>query len=101
MFHVGQQVVCVASRWPTYYHIHCDTLPKHGSIYTVRATVTVCGELGLFLEEIINPPSAFTNAPAQEQAFHCDGFRPVKQTSIEIFRQILVSPPKSPVREDA
>lgn len=91
MFHVGQNVVCIRGN---------GFGLKKGHIYTVSALeppayskYTGRVDIGLRLLEARPRPGC--------SAFCASRFRPVKQTSIEIFRQLLVSPPKSPVREDA
>ena len=82
MFHVGQQVVCA---WPC------------GCVYTIRAIAyerTYLGglpALGIWVEEISNPIHAATGV---EFGFTADRFRPVKDTSIEVFRAFL-----SPIHE--
>lgn len=94
MFHVGQQVVCIrASSHP----IPPEAVDAAvGCVYTVRRIavrrhyITGLVSEGLHLEEIVNPPS-----PGGEEWFINAGrFRPVKPTSIEVFRQLL-----SPIHE--
>jgi hypothetical protein len=94
MFHIGQQVVCVDA-------LGAPQLVK-GDIYTVTLVLPVevsvwrgviCEMGGLLLEEA--EPSF------GDVGFATPRFRPVKPTSIEVFRQLLVRPPKAPVREDA
>ena len=70
-----------------------QTDPQYGVIYTVTAVFWVEEHSRFYLK--------LKELSALGDAFSASSFRPVKQTSIEIFRQILVSPPKSPVREDA
>lgn len=89
MFHVGQQVVCIQyGRNPN--------APKHlrhaipGQVYTVRGFLEWGTELGIYVEEIINP----LHTSGVEWAFYKDCFRPVKPTSIDVFRKLL-----SPIRE--
>lgn len=67
------------------------------SIYTIRAIVTDptwtdC--VGLLLEEIINPINDDPRWLAEEVSYDSRGFRPVRETSIEIFREAVKHLPK-------
>lgn len=92
-FHVGQKVVCVDdSPHPSPNFCGIKHLKKN-SIYTVRGFgyYPVTGSHGLYVEELILPihyPSGLEYAYAPRQ------FRPLRTTSIEVFQQMLVNPPK-------
>jgi hypothetical protein len=95
MFHVGQMVVAAKSdeseayrrytlerrfKWPA----GCERL-QVGRVYTIRGFETTGGGLGIYLEEIVNPigPAGY------EWSYNRHSFRPVKETSIEIFRRLV------------
>lgn len=87
MFHVGQHVACIRDDWRD-----CEELrtalaqPRVGRVYTVAAfhdglgTVTHAPAIGLILEE--------TNL-----AWDVDYFRPLKDSALDVFRSLLVTPP--------
>ena len=82
-FHVGQQVVCVDDT---------DTaLVVKGCVYTVAR---VCGDGYSVRRKEFGPGLKLIEAsPANGMDGFCASrFRPVKQTSIEVFRQLLVNP---------
>lgn len=97
MFHVGQRVACIAapSRAAVRLFPSSVVFPEVGCVYTIRAFVrgmSLSGVVtGLVFEEIVNP-SAPTGV---EYNFAMRRFRPVKDTSIEIFRSLL-----SPIPEE-
>lgn len=87
MFHVGQQVVCIS----VFDHPEPSTDGFKfivGRIYTIRDVFTdpswgaTCG---LRFEEI--------GEPGPQASWHSDHFRPVKTTSIDIFRKIVADLP--------
>lgn len=92
-FHVGQRVVCVDDRDLT-EGVH----PVKGSIYTIRALrwSEWFERQHVLLEEILKQSQLFADG-FHEGSFRADRFRPVKTTSIEIFHQMLVTPPKETV----
>lgn len=83
MFHVGQRVVCVDASGAT-------MLIKN-NIYTVAA-VSPAGR-GIRLYE--------TCPGSDYHGFRAERFRPVHETNIDIFRQILIDAPKQIERETA
>jgi hypothetical protein len=98
MFFVGQRVVCVnARRWPRGL-VRFATLPKEGTIYTVRALLpesafpkgTFVGpaEDALHLFEIANPVRRIGGRKF-ELAFRVSRFRPVRTTNIDVFLRML------------
>jgi hypothetical protein len=92
-FHVGQKVVCVDTS-PAWPHRRGNAAPiSKGLVYTIR-------EVGL-----TNPadPAELPCVRLCEVLHGNDApiwahrFRPVRTTSIEIFQQMLVNPPKEKV----
>src|SRR5262245_41415899 len=90
--YVGQKIVCVNVRhWPRGFG-YKPTLPKKGSVYTIRAIVPCrvlygLDEDGLHLVEIVNPTQV--SIFKFELAFRMSRFRPVHTTSIEVFEKML------------
>ena len=96
-FEVGQLVACVDDSG----FEPCDApFPSRGAIYTIRGTDMSWqeGTPVVYLEEIIRPPdpaNAETNFPGGEIGFYARRFRPVRPTSIEIFRRAVERMPES------
>jgi hypothetical protein len=90
-YRIGQKVVCIHEPNSEYYKRTCARRPVEKGVYTVRGTMTAHGEVGLYLEEIINQPYFFLNAGYVEQGFHHQHFRPVVETKtdISIFKKML------------
>jgi hypothetical protein len=88
-FEVGQLVVCVDGSG---FEPRDAPFPSRGAIYAIRGT-DMCWQDGtpvVYLEEIIRPPdpaNAEINFPGGETGFYARRFRPVRPTSIEIFRR--------------
>lgn len=86
MFHVGQLVVCVddeinAVDFPV-------TLPVRGVVYTIRRVKNHCGDLAVLVHEIVSP------APVVgEYGYLASRFRPVVDSHLDVFREMLVRPP--------
>ncbi|MFG1388842.1 hypothetical protein [Xanthobacter versatilis] len=85
MFHVGQQVICIDDNWGSDGHNIPIDAPKKGMVYSVR-------------EVIFNVPFPSGHFFDLEEVrcglWDAEQFRPVKPTSIEVFRQLL-----SPIHE--
>jgi hypothetical protein len=95
MFHVGQRVVAISNpseKAMAYWVGQGMRYPVIGCIYTIRELGHSLGRPAVRLEEIINPP---IHAKGYEPGFNAHRFRPVKDTSIEIFRSLL-----SPIPEE-
>lgn len=93
-FEVGQRVVCIADR-PT----NDDGLPNFvvkGHIYTIRGVGTFKGNHGVWLEELANPKTKGSWG-CRERGFGVGRFRPVNESRLDIFRKLLVEPPKETV----
>ena len=90
-FHIGQVVVCVDARpHPTAGDI--GEYPVEGGVYTIRSFSVGENELGLRLEEIVNPVLEFECdgiAEMTEVSFLSYRFRPAKETSLEVFDAAL------------
>lgn len=96
MFHVGQRVVCINDRRRGLRPLPFGcSLPKQGCVYTVRDIFPdpFDGRILLLLEEIINPMLGRI-----EYGYDASHFSPVKETSIEVFRKLLLPLPE---KEDA
>jgi hypothetical protein len=89
MLYVGQRVVYVDDRRKNLITHPHETLPKLGSVYTVRDIIP-CRALygddedGLYLVEIVNPVRI-----KYELAFRVSRFRPVQTTNIDVFLRML------------
>jgi len=94
--HIGQKVVCLDNRLRGGGVYARETLPKVGSVYTIRAIVPckVYGydEDGLLLVEVVNSERQYLSPRGpitHELAFRITRFRPVRTTSIDAFRKML------------
>jgi hypothetical protein len=98
MFYVGQQVVCIDtnySREPT-WRAAVRRFPELYMVYTIRSIRFADPLIGFCFEEIVHPPAHFSVGWV-EPAFDSRRFRPVKKTSIEVFRKLLL--PTDPQRK--
>jgi len=100
IFHVGQKVVCIGQASPAQeqkYKALGAKYPTYKAVYTIRAIVfhSITGDKLLLLDEIKNP---VLNEGELERGFSAIYFRPVKETSIEVFRKLLAPLPE---KEDA
>lgn len=93
-WHIGQLVVCVDLGYPD-FKWKKESILKVGQIYTIRGIREYFEHLGLYLEEVIAP----IDSSGKEMAIWDELFRPCKETNIDVFKSILVNPPK--VLEDA
>lgn len=96
-FHVGMKVVCVHTF--NTLRLPGETYPVVGNVYTIRDIQPHAEQIGLRLEEIINP--LYYNDDTQDCIFSSIRFRPVTKTSIDIFTAMLAPAPKQRVRTDA
>jgi hypothetical protein len=89
-FHVGQQVVCVDDQFSPckYWRSTVKTFPKLHSIYTIREIRDAGDLIGFCFYEFTNPRAHFERGYL-EPAFNSKNFRPVRKTSIEVFRKLL------------
>jgi hypothetical protein len=94
MFEVGQRVVCVNDYWTSIAGLRGEILPKKGVIYTVRTTVQCprgCHQ-AIRLVEIINPAMTYGYL-TEECQFDAASFRPIVESKIDVFREILEKTP--------
>jgi hypothetical protein len=95
-FSVGQQVVCVNDVFSPepYWRSTVRAFPHLHSIYTIREIRHGDQLTGFCFYEIVNPRAWFA-AGFLEPAFNTKNFRPVRKTSIAVFRELLA--PVDPV----
>lgn len=91
MFSKGQKVVCINDEFPPMARLLFVNLPRKDSVYTVRAVYIGRGnytragsgkkegEIGVLLEEIVNPRDpALKNGLDGELGFNSERFAPVQ-----------------------
>src|SRR6266576_254813 len=92
-FVVGQQVICIEDDWNIYENEERVNFPKKGNIYTIRSMEMMYGvELGLTFVEIVNPIAIYDDGLG-EAVFAAYCFRPIVETSIDVFIAILMITP--------
>lgn len=88
----GTLVECIVDSWGPnpLINMHKLKTPVKGFIYMVRGCVddTDIGPC-LLLEEILNPIADHPKLNKNEPSFGIQGFRPVRQTDITIFQDIV------------
>ena len=91
-FHIGQLVMCLRAPTPSSFN---EAIPKIGHVYTVRGYGRGFddSEAGIFLCEIQNEPQNYLQG-FQEVDFRIGNFRPLDDSRLQIFREMLVSPRK-------
>lgn len=91
MFHVGQKVVCIngdfSARKLETIRLFTTDLPLKGQVYTVVGVLEHDGIPALELAEF--PPAPVEPIGDFVFVWRMDRFRPVKETSIEVFRSLL------------
>lgn len=89
-FHVRQRVVRIGDSNLAGAARLGASVPRKGDVVTIRAIyVGVCGRTILLLEEHHNEHLRHMSAGDVEPGFPSDGFRPLKETSIECLRAHL------------
>ena len=90
-FHIGQVVVCIdAEGLPRpLLDRGVSACPVERGVYTIRDILVIEDRVGLWLEEIRNPPTKWLNGEVRELVFLAHRFRPAKTTSLEVFRTLL------------
>lgn len=81
----GQFVVCIYDGpWDP---LPGETVPARGTVYTIRAAIWFPEHqvTGVWLDEIHNPPLR----SGQEVTFWSECFRPLRDSSLDVFRQVL------------
>jgi len=98
-FDIGQRVVCVSDRFSRdmRWRRTVRNFPILNSIYTIREIHVEGPLVGFCFHEMINPCAWFA-AGFGEPAFNSRNFRPVKATSIAIFKKLL-APTARDIRE--
>jgi hypothetical protein len=86
LFHVGQRVVCIVEG-ELWNPQPPSQRPERGMVYTIRE-LTNYAPPGLRFEEIVNPTLNYCEALG-EMCFDATCFRPVKDTSIDVFTKLL------------
>lgn len=91
-FRVGMKVICVDDDWygphdlPLPMLEFVKNLPVKGNVYRVRSINSDDPVAFILLAEIINP---LPPEPHDEVHFNSEYFRPVVETSIAIFEEML------------
>lgn len=85
-FSLGQRIICTKPLTGGYGN---EKFPVPGNVYTVKATKTLRQSQYLRLAEIINAPQ-FYHFGTDECWFNASAFAPVRTTSIEVFKNILL-----------
>ena len=86
MFRVGQLVVCVDD---SLLGDCLTTKVVRGAVYTIRAFETHHGIAGVLLCEIVNLKSPYGG----EYGYLARRFRPIVDSRLDVFREMLVRPP--------
>ena len=89
---VVKQVVCINDDWKP----KGGNQPIKGHVYTIRGIWrSKCGSfIGYWLHEITNTHTELFDGSFGEQSHITEYFRPVRDTSIEIFREIVRTAPR-------
>jgi hypothetical protein len=90
-FKIGKKVVCVDGSRPQVGD-YPEAFPIEGCIYTIRGFEIgrgdEIGEIGVVLEEIVNPPREFVQG-CHELSFKPERFRPLVSKSVEAGMDVL------------
>ena len=89
-FYIGQKVVCVdGTHNPEGFSMF---YPQEGCIYTIRGfhTEPHIQDIGIFLEEVVNPRTKWADATACEWPFASKRFRPLVGTLLRPAQKIRV-----------
>lgn len=93
-FHIGQKIVFVGPGDYASFRALGMSVPEYRKTYTIRArppgACACCGEPGLYLCEIVNPPFLWRDG-LLECGFCRYDFRPLveRKTDISIFQKML------------
>lgn len=95
-WHVGMKVVLARDEFFNrgMHLAYGNEYPEMGPVYTIRAINLVAGNVGIHLNEIVNPSFEYLNGWA-ELSFAAENFRPVqtRKTDISIFTAMLSPKP--------
>jgi hypothetical protein len=93
MWKIDQLIVCVDDQFRPNRKMFVPNLPVRGQIYSIRDVLWRDEEgAALHLHEIVNEPRLFRVRGAMqvcEAAFYAWRFRPLKETDISIFTEML------------
>lgn len=101
-FKPGMRVVCICDDWPPGFKEretlrHGAIFPVKGRVYTLREVIVTpdTGELVVRLVEIVNPAIVFLwNDTLGEPLWGAFRFRPLDESRLDVFRNLLVDLPK-------
>lgn len=104
-FKPGMRVVLIRPYTSPDYLITADayglTLPREGVVYTIRGVFPPQpvadgsgSALPLLLNEIVNPAVEYPDGKVSEPSWASTRFRPVDETRLDVFRNLLVDLPK-------
>lgn len=94
-FHVGQRVVCVDATARDCRAWTPDEALEKGIVYTIaRVFSHPCGEIDEFVELVERRRSEFCKEYWGHRGYSIYRFRPLDERRLDIFREMLVSPPK-------
>lgn len=84
-------VICIDDDWgpaeQELVTVYNGKVPKKGIVYTIRDVLMSDQHVGYRLEEIVNPLVCY--GYSMEPTFSADQFRPVKDSDLDIFREML------------
>lgn len=89
--YVGQRVVCVDGRFGVPDRVVSAlgcAFPKKGTVYTIRSVEAFEEGIGLTFVELVNPHVA--EHGTCEPTFATAQFKPVDETCLDIFREMLI-----------
>ena len=91
---IGQRVVCIHVSSRIHLYKRGEVTPYLGQVLTIRDIDTAYdnGEITFRFEEIRNPVLQYSNSIC-ELNFRASFFKPVKETSIDCFTQLLENIP--------
>lgn len=96
-FHVGQRVVCVEDQPKPGTIWSPGTAPEKGRVYTIARVFTHPSTDGLLVELVEIRRSDATERQWGHRGYGAYRFRPLDERRLDIFREMLVTPPKEPV----
>lgn len=96
-FKIGQKVMCIQT-----FNVkrrYMEKYPMKSRIYTIRGFVNHNGQIGILLEEIVNPKYQYVNGYA-EAAFAIQNFRSLdyQSATTEIMERFPLTEEKSDVK---
>jgi hypothetical protein len=88
MFRIGQKVVCISSPTPQWY---IPNVPVVDEIYVIRGIRTEAHieGYGVLLDRVINQEILWDDGDTCEWGFRPRHFRPLVETDISVFEEML------------